>query len=194
MVLAAVLAGCGTTDPPAGGSEPVEGGDARTTAASLASVTAEHLGEPASASPETDISEELGAGSVGAQLQYRTTTGDDGDRITVAVGKRVLDELDCHASAEPSAAVGCVKVSRGTVLWARYAPEEDPGNVAVGVRKGAVTVLVYQSGPDITGDPRKLDLPVSVGDMFALAEDPRIDLTTSEGAVDTGESLPYWTP
>ena len=73
-------------------------------------------------------------------------------------------------------------------------PEEDPGSVTVAVRKGAVTALVYQLGPSITRDPRKLGLPVSVGDMFTLAEDPRIDVTTSEAAVDAGASLPFWTP
>lgn len=194
-VVTGVLAGCGRADKPAANREPVEGGDVTTTAASLAWVTAEHLGKPASASAENDISEAaLGTGSVGAKLQYRNSAGEDGDRVTVAIGKRTLDELNCPDTGDRSAAVGCVKTARGTVLWARYTPEEDPGNVAVGVRKGAVTVLVYQSGPKITGDPRELDLPVSVGDMFTLAEDPRIDVTTSKDAVNAGASLPYWTP
>jgi hypothetical protein len=192
-VVTGVLAGCGSAHKPAVNGEPVVGGDAETTAASLTWVAAEHLGEPASASAENDISDGLGTGSVGAELQYRNSAGEDGDRVTVAVGGRTLDELDCPDS-DQSAAVGCVRTARGTVLWARFTPEEDPGNVAVGLRKGAVTVLVYQSGPNITGDPRKLDLPVSVGDMFTLAEDPRIDVTTSEAAVDAGASLPYWTP
>ena len=89
-------------------------------------------------------------------------------------------------------ALRCAATPRGTLLWERRAPGEDPGNVAVGVRKGRVTVLVYQSGPDITGDPRSLRLPVTVSDMFAVAEDPRIDLSTSREAVDAGASLPYW--
>jgi hypothetical protein len=53
-------------------------------------------------------------------------------------------------------------------------------------------VFVYQAGPDVTGDPRELDLPISVDDMVALAEDPRVDVTTSAGAVAAGEDLGWW--
>jgi hypothetical protein len=201
-VLTGVLSGCGPADqPPADGAsdgasetgDPVRGGDEGTTAASLAWVTAEHLGKPASAAAETDISGELGPGSVGTDLLYRPSPGDDGDRLTVAVGKGTLEELGCRDPGG-GAGTGCVRTSRGTVLWERAAPGEDPGNVAVGVRKGAVTVLVFQSGPDITGDPRRLRLPIAVSDMFEIAEDPRIDVTTSRAAVDAGSALSYWTP
>jgi hypothetical protein len=71
------------------------------------------------------------------------------------------------------------------------APEEDPGYVVV-VDKGDATVAVRNAGPDITGDPRDLDLPISVDDRFAIAHDARVDVTTSRAAVDAGEDLDYW--
>jgi hypothetical protein len=51
------------------------------------------------------------------------------------------------------------------------APEEDPGYVVV-VDKGDATVAVRNAGPDITGDPRDLDLPISVDDRFASRTTP----------------------
>jgi hypothetical protein len=62
----------------------------------------------------------------------------------------------------------------------------------VTVTKGEVTVLVFQAGPAITDDPRELDLPISVEDMFAIAEDPRVGLTTSREAVEAGADATYW--
>ena len=53
-------------------------------------------------------------------------------------------------------------------------------------------MVVYQSGFDITGDPRTLDMPISVDDMFAVATDARVDLTTSQSAIDAGEALTFW--
>ena len=81
---------------------------------------------------------------------------------------------------------------RGTLIWEDAAPEEDPGNVGVAMTKGDVTVLVFQSGPAITRDPRELDLRISVEDMLGIAADPRTDLITSRRAVVAGEDLPYW--
>lgn len=81
-----MLVGFGQADDRAGNDETVEGGDAKTTAPSLA-------------------------------------------WVTVAVGRRTLDELDCPDD-DRGAAAGCVKTSRGTLLWARWMPEEDPGTGA----------------------------------------------------------------
>jgi hypothetical protein len=110
--------------------------------------------------------------------------------LIVAVGTDAPDDLKC--AAEQVDRGGCVTTDRGTVIWEAEAPEEDPGNVGVAVTKGGTTVLVFQSGPAITGDPRTLDLPISVADMFAIADDPRVDLTTSKDAVAAGAELPYW--
>lgn len=64
--------------------------------------------------------------------------------------------------------------------------------MGVAVTKGEVTVLVFQSGPVINSDPRNVELPISVEVMFAIAADPRLDVTTSEDAVTAGADLPYW--
>lgn len=59
-------------------------------------------------------------------------------------------------------------------------------------RKSDATAVVFQAGPAVTRDPRKLELAVSIDDMLAIAQDPRVDLTTTQEAVDEGESLDGW--
>jgi len=44
----------------------------------------------------------------------------------------------------------------------------------------------------VTKDPRQLRLAISVDDMFDLANDPRVDLTTAQAAIDGGDALDYW--
>lgn len=188
LALLAALTGCGgdriaptpTTDD----------GDEPATPAALAWVAAEHVGRPHSAGPERDIAGELGHGAVGAELRFRAVRQDDGDMLVVAVGNKAPDGLRCPADQRTWG--GCVVTHHGTLIWEDAAPGEDPGNVGVAITKGNVTVLVFQSGPSITRDPRELDLPISVDTMFAIARDPRTDLTTSEEAVIGGEDLPYW--
>lgn len=188
LPLLAALAGCGadriaptpTTD---GDGEPA-------TPAALAWVAAQHVGRPHSAGPERDIAGELGNGAVGAELRFRAGRQDDGDMLVVAVGNKAPDGIRCAADQQTWG--GCVVTHHGTLIWEDISPGEDPGNVGVATTKGNVTVLVVQSGPSITRDPRELDLPISVDTMFAIARDPRTDLTTSEEAVDEGKDLPYW--
>ena len=69
------------------------------------------------------------------------------------------------------------------------APEEDPGILTVVVEKGDRAVLVGYAGPTLTGDPRDLDMPISVDDLFAIAHDARTDVTTSAEAVEAGRDL-----
>ena len=76
--------------------------------------------------------------------------------------------------------------------WQEEVPEEDPGTLNLIVTKQDVTVVMYQSSTPITGDPRTVDLPISVDAMVELAQDPRVDLTTTQEAVDEGESLDFW--
>ena len=80
----------------------------------------------------------------------------------------------------------------GAMTWSPEDPGEDPGYVEVGVRKGDVTVVVVFSGPHITGDPRTLDLPVTIDQLVDIARDERVDLTTTQAAVDAGADLDYW--
>jgi hypothetical protein len=189
-LLVSALAGCGdepqpATDDPVGGNEP-------TTARALAAVAAEHAGTPDSAEEEDDAAEEFGSGGLGVELRYGSDGEYDGDILVVAVGKDLDPALtSCDARAEYLA--GCVTTAEGTLLWETEAPEEDPGVVYVAVEKKARTsVLLFYAGPRITGDPRELDMPVPTEVLFAIANDPRVDLTTSAAAVDAGAGLPYW--
>ena len=77
-------------------------------------------------------------------------------------------------------------------MWEAETPEEDPGVVYLVVPKTRGVVLMFSSGPSITGDPRELDLAIDVADMLALATDRRVDVTTTDEAVDGGRDLDYW--
>ena len=87
---------------------------------------------------------------------------------------------------------GCSHTADGLVAWEEAVPEEDPGVFYVFVSKGGTDVLLFSSGPRISGDPRHLDLPLSVDDLLAIAADPRVDVTTSEAAVEAGRDLAFW--
>ncbi len=84
------------------------------------------------------------------------------------------------------------KVDRGTLtlVWQLEVEEEDPGVVFAVLQRDGEFARVYESGPTITGDPRGLDLPVSVDEMVEIVEDPRFGLTTTTDAVAAGDHLP----
>ena len=56
------------------------------------------------------------------------------------------------------------------------------------MRDGAF-VRVYSSGPSIEGDPRELDLRISVDEMVAIIADPRFGLKTTPEMVEAGAAL-----
>lgn len=179
-----LLAGCGTgTVAASGGEEPV-------TPRALAAVAAEHAGAPDSASEESDAAEEFRRDGVGAELRYGSTGEYDGDALVVAVGRGLPPEL--VSCGEEDLLDGCVELDGGVLAWEDEAPEEDPGVVYLALEKGRSTVLLFYAGPVITGDPRDLDLPVSVDTLLAIAKDPRVDLTTSQAALDAGLALDQW--
>ena len=190
-LLVLALSGCGdntgaaTTDAAAGGPEP-------TTARALAHVAAEHAGTPDSAVRESDAAEEFTSGGVGTELRYGSDGEYDGDMLVVAAGNGLDAALvDCEAEETQSLA-GCVATDQGMLMWEDEAPEEDPGVVYVLVDKGETAALVFYAGPSITGDPRELDMPISTDVLFAIANDPRVDVTTSAEAADAGADLSYW--
>ena len=161
------------------------------TARALAAVAAEHTGEPASATRETDAAEEFKKGGVGTELRYGSNGEYDGDMLVVAVGTGLTeDHADCDAP--PDGLDGCAQVDGGVLLWEEEAPEEDPGVVYLVSPKEKGTVLVFYAGPAITGDPRDLDLPIPVDHLLAIATDPRVDVTTSQAALDAGAGLDFW--
>ncbi|WP_345262935.1 hypothetical protein [Nocardioides nanhaiensis] len=188
LVLA--LVGCGAETGDQAG-EPV-GGDVPTTPRALAAVAAEYTGTPSSADREADAAEEFARGGVGAELRFGSDGEYDGDALTVAVGQGLDPSLtDCESTTNEYLA-GCVETDLGVLLWEAEAPEEDPGVVYVAVEKGDTSVLLFYSGPAITGDPRELDLPISVESLFDIASDPRVDVTTSQAAIEAGSDLSFW--
>lgn len=184
------VAGCGTVTP-APRTADAKGGTLPTTARALAAVASEHTGEPSSATRETDAAEEFAKGGVGTELRYGSDGEYDGDMLVVAVGTGLAeDHADCDAP--PEGLDGCAQVDGGVLLWEGEAPEEDPGVVYVVAPKEKGTVLMFYAGPAITGDPRDLDLPIPVDRLLAIATDPRVDLTTSQAALDAGAELDFW--
>ena len=190
--LPVALGGCGdsTRSTPA---DPGGGGRAATTARALAAVAAEHAGTPDSAVEEDDAAAEFGPGAVGTELRYGSDGEYDGDMLVVAVGEGLDPSAFGCDSPETESLAGCVRTEEGTLLWEAATPEEDPGVVYVIVEKGErAAALMFYAGPAITGDPRELDMPISTDVLFAIAGDPRIDVTTDADTVAAGEDLPFW--
>ena len=190
-VLTLGLSGCGDststslTDAGVGGQE-------RTTAQALAYVAAEYAGTPDSAVRESDAAEEFTPKGVGTELRYGSNGESDGDMLVVAVGHGLAPELsDCDDEVTDYLS-GCMETEQGTLMWEDEEPEEDPGVVYVIVDKGDSSALLFYGGPDINGDPRELDLPISVETLFDIANDPRVDVTTSAEAVEAGAGLSFW--
>jgi hypothetical protein len=186
-----LLAGCAEV-PDVG--EQVPGGDVPVTARALAFVAAEHVGEPASAAAHEwgRVPSYADGRATGLVLRYGTDGEHDGDLVSVTVGTGFeRDVTSCRAAGwEPS---GCEDFGgKGLLLWEEAAPEEDPGGVTVVMPKDEATVVVSYSGPEIDGDPRRMDLPVGVGTLLALATDARVDVTTSQAAVDAGRAVDFW--
>lgn len=190
LAVVVLVAGCGQA-PSSTGTAAV-GGDEPTTPRSLAFVASEYAGEPDSATTDEDAAEEFASGGVGAELRFGSDGEYDGDMLVVAVGSGLDTEpLDCESSATEGLA-GCEQTDRGTLMWEDEAPEADPGVVYLVVPKGDAHVLVFYAGPAITGDPRDLDLPIDVDTLFDLASDPRVDVTTSQEAIEGGKQLEAW--
>ncbi|QIK67203.1 hypothetical protein G7072_13375 [Nocardioides sp. HDW12B] len=186
-LLLATLTACGDRGEDA--STP-EAGDVPTTPRALAWVAAQTLPAPDRASA-TDDFDELGRDAVGIEMRYGSDGEYDGDLLALGVSDRLpRDLVDCEANDYLS---GCVTTDDGVVLqWEEQVPEEDPGTVIVIVPRAEGAAVLFQSGEPVTGDPRELDLRVSVDEMIALGQDPRVAPTTTQEAVDGGEDLAFW--
>ncbi len=182
------LTGCGDDT----SSSAAAVGDVPTTPRALAWLASERLGEPDVADGNSDL-EELGPDAVATLLRYGRTDTDDGDSIGFGVVASVPKALVDCTSRDNDYLTGCREIAAGVVLqWQEQVPEEDPGTLNLIVTKDDVTVVMYQSSAPITGDPRRIDLPISVDAMVELAQDPRVGLTTTQEAVDAGEDLDSW--
>jgi len=186
-VVALLLSGCGDeTDPDQAGdgevthTEPVEG-DEPITPRAVAAVALEHL--PTETSSRTASDEK---GIIGAEFRYGADGEYDGDFIAVSVsGTRSVDPCKNMDGCESEDVEGGELV----VAWQEVEPEEDPGIVVVTMRRPDEDVAVYYAGSNIEGDPRDLDLSISVAEMEAVVQDQRISLTTSAEVIELGEQL-----
>lgn len=172
------LSGCAGTDRQAADGEPI-------TPAAIAAVTREHVGLELTGVAAWDVLErEIGAPSTGAQLAFAD--------LSLAVGVAATSDspLVC---ADESFFDACVATTIGgdevTLAWQELEPEEDPGVVYVIDRREKEDVLVRVSGPSVTGDPRTLDLGVTLETLAAVATDRRLRLTTTREVVDLGSSI-----
>jgi len=193
-LLAATAAGAGCDDkddgPPA-------------TARAFAAVAAEYVGVPEYAtSPELPFYVAFKGHFVEAVLRTEIGNPDKdparggsyypGDAVRVMAGTKfegrdptTCDDDEPYPYCEPLD-------GGGAMTWTLEDPEEDPGYLMVAVRKDEATVVVVFSGPHIVRDPRTMELPVTVDQLAELARDDRIDLTTTQAAVDAGEAITYW--
>lgn len=191
MVLALLLALAGCGEEPLDEELPPEGERVPITQRAIAAVALEHLPDDTTSRQAAYTEGVDPAHSLGADLRYGGDGEYDGDLVQVFIS----DSADSAASCEQDS--GCVELkaddgSPMILAWQKVAPEEDPGYVAIAVdHKGEWTSVGY-SGPEITGDPRKLDLPISVETLTAVAQDPRLRLRTSPSAVAAGEELDDW--
>jgi hypothetical protein len=194
VLLSLTLVGCGdknmvaTQGDRAGGDEPL-------TPRALAAVVSEYTGDPVEASDgwsryETDPNL---AATVDMTFPRKPAWGLEG-RLTVWVGKDMEDYPDTCADVETlyENSDGCEEIQDGVLFWEDEEPEEDPGLVYLAMSMAGTDVLFFQSGPSIDADPRAVDLVVSVPTMMQIADDPRVDVTTSKAAVEAGDQLVFW--
>lgn len=181
-VLLLLVAACGTdTGTPRG-----EDGGVPITQAAIAAVALDHLDVGVDHLQATYTDRSSPDGLLGADIRYGSEPSEDGDLLRVTLQPH-RERDACEHSTH------CVDLGGGAHLrWDERVPEEDPGAVLVVLQRPAEDVLVLSSGPDITGDPRDLDLEVSVDDLEAIARDDRLHLRTTQDVVTAGDDLEGW--
>lgn len=122
---------------------------------------------------------------LGLRLRFHPE-GDDGDThsLYLDVSDDPGDQVECNRYYDCDS----WQSSAGTyhLRWQEGHPEEDPGIVGLSLltRAGERRSVTY-AGTLITGDPRELDLPLSVtGDLARLLADDRYSATTTQEMVD----------
>lgn len=187
-LVAVALSGCGDqTDPPVSGA-----GDVPITQRAIAAMALLHLPDDTTTREATYTDRSYPEGALGADLRYGGGAETDGDLLQVFL-------VPGHGPQDPCAdyprdRCEAREVGGGTLSlgWETEEPEEDPGYVWVELQRADERVSVSWYGDVIKGDPREQDLEISIDDMEAVAQDPRISLTTSQAVVDAGEDLDDW--
>lgn len=178
VTVCVLLAGCGGSEEPIPGDEPI-------TPEAIAAIARRHVQlEPERMAEWGVFTRELGEESPGAQLEYADLS------LAVVVAPTTDSPLVCaDLTFFDTCSSGDVDGHDVTVAWQELEPEEDPGVVYVIDRRDGEDIAVQLTGPSITEDPRFMDLGVPLGDLAALATDPRLSLTTAQGVVDMGDSI-----
>ncbi len=139
----------------------------------IAEVAADHVGRaPKDVGTWDVMTRELGVQSPGAAMTFGR-----GDFLAVAVAPTTDSPLVC---ADRSFFDECVDVEHDGVdlvlAWQELEPEEDPGVVYVIDRRDGEDVVAHYSGASITGDPRELDLGITIDQMADIVTDERLTL------------------
>lgn len=192
-----LLAGCGD-EGPTGASDPA--GTEPITPRAIAAIALDHLPpDPKKAElvvyysdvPGPDDAEIREAAGDPVEIAIRYGSDYGGDRVSVAVGAP-RDGGPCGGSQADQCAVIEADGATAYLTWVEEEPEEDPGVVQVLSRRDGVDVLARYTGDAITGDPRDLDLGVTVEQLVEVATDPRISTSTTSEAVEAGNDLAVW--
>ncbi|MER6941559.1 hypothetical protein ABTX24_02685 [Nocardioides sp. NPDC127514] len=178
-------------------SEAVDaGGDpGRITHRAVAAVALEHLPTDTSTRAASYTDESTPSEQVSVDLRYGADGEYDGDLVGVAVSAQPPAEGACrrelgqHCVDLPTE----VKNAEMQLRWTEEEPEEDPGNVGIVLlRDDGESASIDYSGPTITGDPRELDMPISVEKLVAVVEDPRLRYQATSSTLALGEELDDW--
>lgn len=165
-VVPLALAGCGADEEP---REPAD-----LTPEGIAVVVADHVDrKPRRVAAWDVMTRELEVEAPGAMLVYRRGTS-----LRVAVAPTTDSPLVC---GDESFFDECVDLDDGdghrlVLAWQELEPEEDPGIVFVIDRRDGEDVVADYSGVSITGDPRDLDLGITLEEMAAIVTDERLTL------------------
>lgn len=165
---ALLLAGCGGSDDAGRDVTPAE-----LTPDGIAEVVADHVDrEPRRVEAWDVMTRELEVDAPGAMLVYGR-----GISLRVAVAPTTDSPLVC---GDRSFFDECVDLDhdghRLVLAWQELEPEEDPGIVYVIDRRDGEDVVADYSGVSIEGDPRDLDLGITLDQMAEIVTDQRLTL------------------
>ncbi|QIK65653.1 hypothetical protein G7072_04250 [Nocardioides sp. HDW12B] len=186
-VAALALAGCsGGGD----GGDTVDAVDPRgstpITARAVAAVALDHLPDDTGARRATYVDETDPAGYVAADLWYADGDGDaDLVQVSITPDGRMPS---CRATVSPE----CADLGGGVRLGWSEATVEDPGGWSVWTERDGATVRARSAGPPLDGDPREVELPLTVDDLVAVVADERLRPLVSEEVVAAGDDLDDW--
>jgi hypothetical protein len=182
LVALAGATACGTTSSPGQAS----GGDqVPITSRAIAAVMLDHISARTSRREATYVDETSPRDYVGADFRYHGDGESDGDLVRVTL-QRARSLPACGGDR-------CADLGGGARLrWQLRVPEEDPGIVALSLERDGTLVTALVSGPDITRDPRAMELQPSVDTLSDLVGDARLRLRTSPQAVADGGHVAQW--